>query len=73
MRISTEPSKTEATLILVLTFLVQIFEVSRTVGWRARATGQFDNLDNSVFVKSDPLQVRMAEPVGKLAQRGFFL
>jgi hypothetical protein len=45
-----EPSKTEAILLLVLTFGVQVFEVFRTIGWRARAIGVFDNLDNSNYI-----------------------
>ena len=45
-----EPSKTEAILLLVLTFGAQVFEVFRTIGWRARATGVFDNLDNSNYL-----------------------
>src|ERR1700693_129369 len=49
-RINTEPSRTEAVLILLVTFLVQIAEALRTTGWLARATGQFDNLDNSNYL-----------------------
>jgi hypothetical protein len=48
--INAEPSKTEAVLILLVTFLVQIAEALRTTGWLARATGQFDNLDNSNYL-----------------------
>jgi hypothetical protein len=48
--INAEPSRTEAVLILVVTFLAQIVEALRTTGWLARATGQFDNLDNSNYL-----------------------
>jgi Dolichyl-phosphate-mannose-protein mannosyltransferase len=50
MKLNPEPSKSEAVLILLLTFLVQIVEISRTVGWRARALGTLDNLDNSSYI-----------------------
>jgi hypothetical protein len=47
---NTEPSRTEAVLILLFTFLVQIAEALRTIGWLSRATGNFDNLDNSNYL-----------------------
>ena len=48
--LNAEPSRTEAVLILLFTFLVQIAEALRTVGWLSRATGKFDNLDNSNYL-----------------------
>jgi hypothetical protein len=48
--LNAEPSRTEAVLILLFTFLVQIAEAFRTVGWLSRATGSFDNLDNSNYL-----------------------
>lgn len=48
--LKSEPSGTEAVLILLLTFLVQIAESFRTVGWLPLATGNSDNLDNSNYL-----------------------
>jgi hypothetical protein len=45
-----EPSRTEALVILAVTFLVQIVEAWRSFGWLNRATGNFDNLDNSNYI-----------------------
>jgi hypothetical protein len=45
-----EPSRTEALVILAVTFLVQIVEAWRSFGWLPRATGYFDNLDNSNYI-----------------------
>jgi len=45
-----EPSIKEAILLLVFTFGVQVFEAWRTTGWRARAAGLFDNVDNSNYI-----------------------
>ena len=45
-----EPSKKEAVFIVLLTVAIQAFLAIRTVGWRARAAGAFDNLDNSSYL-----------------------
>lgn len=45
-----EPSKREVAVIFLLTLLVQVSLALLTVGWRTRASGAVDNLDNSSYL-----------------------
>jgi hypothetical protein len=68
---NTEPSRTEAVLILLFTFLVQIAEALRTIGWLSRATGNFDNLDNSNYLAVADF-IRNWVPTNSLANQHFW-
>jgi len=69
--LNAEPSRTEAVLILLLTFLVQIAEALRTVGWLSRATGNLDNLDNSNYLALADF-IRNWAPTTSLAYQHFW-
>jgi hypothetical protein len=69
--LNAEPSRTEAVLIVLFTFLVQIAEALRTVGWLSRATGNLDNLDNSNYLALADF-IRSWSPTNSLGYQHFW-
>lgn len=66
-----EPSRTEAVTLLAITFLVQILEAHRLTGWRLRASGALDNIDNGAYLQLADL-IRRWQPVRSFEDHHFW-